>query len=131
MIYILIFSSLVGIVIANRWVLELKDIRIIAKTTLIRSCIKFLVGITAGFVLAIVMTALQVQSSIAILGLFLATLGTGILVSITLYRMILKKYCGLDFKLSELFKSYIVELLVMIALTTILLFIYGLNTYLQ
>lgn len=116
MIYLLILCSLAGIIIANRFALNLRDIQTITKASLLRSGVKVVVGISVGFVLAVMMNWLHVQSSLAIILIAIGALLTGAVTSLFIYQFLLKKYLMLDFSVSQLIKSYVVEMVVMLAL---------------
>lgn len=127
MIYTLIVCSFIAIVIANRVVLQVKSKRMIAKMSLLRGCIKLIVGILFGLLLAVAMNLLHVQSGIAILGMFIGTLILASIVSVSIYQQLLKKFLNLDFSMVKILKTYALEVAVTLGLTTVAITLYAVS----
>lgn len=127
MIYTLIICALIGIVIANRVVLQVKSKRMIAKMSLLRGGIKVIVGVIFGLLLAVVMNLLNVQSGVVMLGMFIGALIFSSIVSISIYQQLLKRVLNLNFNMVKIVKSYAVEVAITLGLTTAAITIYAVS----
>tara|TARA_B110000008_G_C16431892_1_gene348195 strand:+ start:95 stop:505 length:411 start_codon:yes stop_codon:yes gene_type:complete len=106
-------ASSVGVIITIRYLLGIESRRQIIKIGVFRSIIKVVVGLFTGFGMALLLNSTQYLESAAVeLSIIISTFSFGMLISLKMYQIMLKKWFALDQSLLRLFKIGVLEYLI-------------------